>query len=183
MTGANWLRVRPVEEDDLPRIRAIINHFIATSAFNFRTEPQTIDEWRADWRRLHTDYPWLAAVDAGRAVGVAYAAPWNYRNAYRWTVETTVYVDSETQRRGVGDALYANLLGRLRRQGFVSAVAVIALPNLPSVGLHERHGFTPVGLLRDAGYKLDGWHDVGFWQCVLSGPTHQPPERPRPVES
>jgi phosphinothricin acetyltransferase len=180
---AGWLRVRPVEEADLTRIRAIINHFIATSAFNFRTEPQTIDEWRSDWRRWHESHPWLAAVDEGRVVGVAYAAPWNYRNAYRWTVETTVYVDSQTQRRGVGDALYANLLGRLRRQGFHSAVAVIALPNQPSVSLHERHGFTPVGMLRNAGFKLDDWHDVGFWQRVLAEPGPEPPAVPLPVEN
>ena len=47
-------------------------------------------------------------------------------------------------------------------------MAVIALPNQPSVRLHERHGFTPVGMLRNAGFKLDAWHDVGFWQCVLA---------------
>jgi phosphinothricin acetyltransferase len=180
---ANWLRVRPVEESDLARIRAIINHFIATSAFNFRTEPQTIDEWRADWRRLHETHPWLAAVDDGRVIGVACAVPWNYRSAYRWTVETSVYVDSETQRRGVGDALYANLLGRLRRQGFRSAVAVIALPNQPSIRLHERHGFTPVGMLRNAGFKLGGWHDVGFWQCVLAETGTEPPAVTEPVEA
>ncbi|GAA3629365.1 GNAT family N-acetyltransferase [Microlunatus ginsengisoli] len=180
--GANWLRVRPVEEADLPRIRAIVNHFIATSAFNFRTEPQTVDDWHADWRRLGETHPWLAAVDGGRVVGVAYAAPWNYRTAYRWTVETSVYVDADTQQRGVGDALYANLLGRLRRQGFVSAVAVIALPNLPSVRLHERHGFTPVGMLRNAGFKLGSWHDVGFWQCVLADPGTEPAQPPWPVE-
>jgi phosphinothricin acetyltransferase len=180
---AGWLRVRPVEESDLDRIRAIINHFIATSAFNFRTDPQTIDEWRGEWRRLHESHPWLAAVDEGRVVGVAYAVPWNFRSAYRWTVETSVYVDPDCQRRGVGDALYANLLGRLRRQGFRSAVAVIALPNRPSVRLHERHGFTPVGMLRNAGFKLGAWHDVGFWQAVLGEPGAEPPRQPQPVET
>ncbi|HET9648279.1 MAG TPA: GNAT family N-acetyltransferase [Microlunatus sp.] len=182
MTG-NWLRVRPVEEPDLPGIRAIINHFIATSAFTFRTDPQTLQEWRSDWERLHGTHPWLAAVDEGRVVGIAYAAPWNYRMAYRWTVETSVYVDPSCQRRGVGDALYANLLARLRRQGYRSVVAVIALPNHPSVRLHERHGFTPVGMLRNAGFKLGEWHDVGFWQCVLAEADAEEPEPPRPVES
>jgi phosphinothricin acetyltransferase len=67
----------------------------------------------------------------------------------------------------VGDALYTELLARLRRQGFHSAVAVIALPNDPSVRLHERHGFTRAGGLVEAGYKRGAWHDVGFWQCKL----------------
>ena len=103
-----------------------------------------------------------------RVVGVAYAAPWNGRAAYQWTAEATVYVDPERQRRGVGDALYTELLARLRRQGFHSAVALIALPNEPSVGLHERHGFVRAGQLVDAGYKLGAWRDVGFWQRTFN---------------
>jgi phosphinothricin acetyltransferase len=161
------LRVRPATEDDLPEVCTIINHFIENSFVNFRTEPQSVDEWRDDWRRLHSRFPWLVATD-DRVVGVAYAAPFHGRAAYQWTAEATVYVDPSSQRRGVGDALYTELLARLRRQGFHSAVGVIALPNEPSVRLHERHGFIRVGRLIEAGYKLGAWHDVGFWQCTFN---------------
>jgi phosphinothricin acetyltransferase len=108
-------------------------------------------------------------------IGVAYAAPWKARDAYLWTVESTVYVDHECHRRGVGDALYAELLARLERQGFRTSIGVIALPNPASVRLHERHGFVKVGLLADAGYKLKRWHDVGFWQRRLNGGEQAPP--------
>jgi phosphinothricin acetyltransferase len=165
----NALRVRPAADDDLVGVRDILNHYIEHSVFNFRTEPQSIDEVRALWAQRHHRFPWLVAELDGRVVGVAYAGPWNERAAYRWTVESTIYVGPSTHRRGVGDALYAELLDRLRRQGFHSAIAVIALPNDPSVRLHERHGFVSVGHLREAGYKHDAWHDVGFWQCSLTG--------------
>lgn len=161
------LRVRPATAEDLPEICAIINHYIETSFVNFRTEPQTVNEWRGEWKRLHPQFPWLVATDHG-VVGVAYAAPWNARAAYQWTVEVTVYVAATSRRRGVGDALYTELLARLRRQGFHSAVALIALPNEPSVRLHERHGFVRAGQLTEAGYKFDAWHDVGFWQCTFN---------------
>jgi phosphinothricin acetyltransferase len=174
------LQVRLATEDDLAQACEIVNHFVANTFFNFRTEPQDVDEWRNDWKRLHKRFPWLVATD-DRLVGVAYAAPWNERAAYQWTAEATVYVDPSSQRRGVGDALYTELLGRLRRQGFHSVIAVIALPNDPSVRLHERHGFTPVGRLVDAGYKMNAWHDVGFWQCSLRG-RGDDTSLPRPVE-
>jgi phosphinothricin acetyltransferase len=145
----------------------MVNHYIEKTAFNFRTEPQSVDDVRTLWAGRHQRFPWLVATDHDRVVGVAYAGPWNERAAYRWTVESTVYVDPSAQRRGVGDALYAELLDRLRSQGFHSAVAVIALPNEPSVRLHERHGFARVGHLREAGHKHGAWHDVGFWQCLL----------------
>jgi phosphinothricin acetyltransferase len=160
------LEVRPATEDDLVHVCEIVNHFIERTVFNFRIEPQSVDEWRDQWKRLHDRFPWLVAAD-DRVVGVAYAGPWNERAAYRWTVESTVYVEPSAHRRGVGDALYTELLDRLRRQGFHSAVAVIALPNDPSVGLHERHGFVRVGQLVEAGYKWDAWHDVGLWQNRL----------------
>jgi phosphinothricin acetyltransferase len=161
-------RVRPATDDDLERVCEIVNHYIETSVFNFRTEPQTVDELRAQWAQRHQRFPWLVATDDDRVIGVAYAGPWNERAAYRWTVESTVYVDPSAHRRGVGDALCAELVNRLRQQGFHSAVAVIALPNDPSVRLHERHGFVRIGHLLEAGYKHGAWHDVGFWQCKLA---------------
>jgi phosphinothricin acetyltransferase len=163
------LQVRTATDDDLVRVREIVNHYIEHSVFNFRTEPQSIGEVRALWAQRHERFPWLVAVIDGDVVGVAYAGPWNERAAYQWTVESTIYVDPSTRRRGVGDALYTGLLDDLRRRGFRSAIAVIALPNDPSVQLHERHGFVRVGQLREAGYKQGSWHDVGFWQCSLAG--------------
>ena len=165
--GHSGPRVRLATEDDLAEVCAIVNQSIEESFVNFRTEPQSVDEWRSDWRRLHAQFPWLVATD-DRVIGVAYAAPWNGRAAYQWTAEATVYVDPLMQRQGVGDALYTELLGRLRSHGFHSAVAVIALPNEPSIRLHERHGFVPAGRLIDAGYKLGAWRDVGFWQCTFN---------------
>jgi phosphinothricin acetyltransferase len=163
------VRVRSAAEEDLGRVRDIVNHYIERSVFNFRTEPQSLDEVRALWAQRHQRFPWLVAVIDGRVAGLAYAGPYNERAAYRWTVESTIYVDPSAHRRGIGDALYAELLDRLRCKGFHSAVALIALPNDASVALHERHGFQGVGRLREAGFKHRAWHDVGFWQCHLAG--------------
>ena len=180
MTPTVGLRVRVATEDDLDQVCALVNHFIVTTTFNFRTEPQTVDEWRRDWGRLHRRFPWLVATDGDRVVGMAYAAPWKERAAYQWTAETTVYVDPSVQRRGVAGVLYRDLLDRLRRQGFRNAIAVIGLPNDASVRLHERHGFVPVALLPGIGFKHGGWHDVGFWQVRLQDGTASP-EPPSPV--
>jgi phosphinothricin acetyltransferase len=161
-------QIRSATVDDLGRVRDIVNHYIEHSVFNFRTEPQSLGEVRALWEQRHERFPWLVAVVDDRVVGVAYAGPWNERAAYQWTVESTIYVDPSTRRLGVGDALYTELLGQLRGKGFHSAIAVIALPNEPSVRLHERHGFIATGGLREVGHKHDAWQDVGFWQCLLT---------------
>lgn len=114
-------------------------------------------------------------------MGLAYAAPWKARNAYNWCVESTVYVDQAQRSRGIGRTLYARLLPLLKAQGFHSVVAVIGLPNPHSVRLHEGFGYRNVGVIEDAGYKMGGWHDVGFWQRRLHSAEDHVLGRPRPV--
>jgi len=109
-------------------------------------------------------------------IGYAYACQWAERPAYRWSVETSIYIDGAHQGKGIGRALYAELFDRLRAQRFRIAVAGITLPNPASIRLHELMGFEPIGALRDIGWK-DGWHDVGYWQLYLQPPGGRDPGR------
>jgi phosphinothricin acetyltransferase len=156
--------VRYAEAADMPAVCNIINHYIATTTYNFRTSPQTPEEWLADWTHWHERYPWLVAMRDGRVIGIAYAAPWKARAAYDWCTEVTVYVANDCVRQGVGHRLYERLFSLIDRQGYHTQVAVIALPNEASVAVHEAFGFRHAGTLREVGYKHGGWRDVGFWQ-------------------
>lgn len=173
------VEIRPATVADMPAVCDIVNHYIETSTVNFRTEPQTAQEWIEDLERLRERYPWLVAEVDGVVAGIAYTGPWKARSAYDWTAEATVYVSHRHQRLGLGSTLYTHLLTSMEEQGFKSAVAVIGLPNDPSVRLHERLGFTACGTLRAAGYKHGEWHDVGFWQ--RSFPRSDPPRPVRPT--
>jgi len=88
--------------------------------------------------------------------------------AYQWTCETTIYMAEAARGQGLGRALYTALLAACKARGFRSAIGAITLPNPASVALHEALGFVAVGVVKDAGKKLDRWHDVGFWQRMLS---------------
>jgi guanine deaminase len=158
------ITVRLARPSDMAAICGIVDHFIAKTTINFRTTPQPRKEWLAEWTRSHARYPWLVATQGDAVVGVAYAGPWKAREAYDWSAEVTVYVAHDAVRRGIGRALYVELLARLDAQGYRTAVAVIGLPNPASVGLHEALGFRHAGTLREIGYKHGGWHDVGLWQ-------------------
>jgi L-amino acid N-acyltransferase YncA len=133
----------------------------------------TADELDAAWRH-HARYPWLVAEISGTPIGYAKAGTWRERAAYQWTTEVGLYLDPELRGRGVGTQLYAELLAELVRRGFRSAIAGIALPNPPSIALHRRAGFVSVGIVREAGYKHDRWHDVEFWQKRLADGTSPP---------
>ena len=93
-----------------------------------------------------------------------------------------MYVRGDRRRRGVARRLMTTLLDRLALQGFHNAVAVIALPNDPSVALFEGLGFRRVALFQGIGFKLGAWWDVGMWQRELRERTVPPPEpAPRPA--
>ena len=112
-------------------------------------------------------YPWLVCEDGGEVLGYVYATQHRERAAYRWSVDTSVYVRQGRQRRGVGRALYTSLLAVLPLQGYVNAYAGATLPNPASVGLHEAMGFQPVGVYRQVGFKYGAWHDVAWFQRPL----------------
>lgn len=157
----------------------IVNHYIRTSTVNFRTDPQTPQEWTHDLLNRGRRYPWFVAQVDGAVVGVAYAGPWKSRGAYDWTAESTVYVSHRHQRLGLGFLLYSHLLASMQAQGFRSAIATIGLPNDPSVRLHESLGYRARGTLKAVGFKHGDWHDVGFWQQHFD--ASNPPEAAGPV--
>jgi acyl-CoA synthetase (AMP-forming)/AMP-acid ligase II/L-amino acid N-acyltransferase YncA/acyl carrier protein len=175
-SAARHISVRCAREHDFPDICTLVNHYIEHTGFNFRTEPQTPGEWIAEWSATRARYPWLVANRNGAIAGIAYAGPWKGRAAYDWCAEVTVYVAHDAQRMGIGRTLYRRLLAMLDSQGYRTQVAVIALPNAPSVALHEACRFRHAGTLREVGYKHGAWLDVGFWQ--RSRPARDEPPAP-----
>lgn len=160
------MSIRPADDRDFEAIAAITNHYIATTAIHFSYEPVTADYLRG----LRNDrHPWFVADAGDGVVGYAKAGTWRERTAYSWTPEIGVYLAPDAHRRGLGKALYAALLDDLAARGFRSAIACITLPNEPSIALHRAFGFVSVGVVREAGFKFERWHDVEFWQKPLAG--------------
>lgn len=173
--------VRLATARDAAAITAIYVPYVTGSTVSFETEPPSEEAMEARIIASASLYPWLVAVDeADRILGYAYGCAFRPRAAYRFAVETSVYVDGDSQRRGIGGRLYGELLPLLEAQGFTQAIAAITLPNPASVRLHESHGFAAAGIYRDVGYKLGDWLSVGLWQRALA-PLAAPPDEPRPI--
>jgi len=123
-------------------------------------------ERRADVLALGA--PWLAAMLDGAVAGFAYAALYRARPAYRFTLEDSVYVEEGMAGRGIGGALLGTLISRCETGPWRQMVAVIGdSGNQGSIALHSRHGFTPAGVLRSAGFKHGRWVDSVLMQRAL----------------
>ena len=166
------IEIRVARGGDAGEIARIYRPFVESTIISFETVPPDPSQMADRLAATLPRYPWIVCEWEGRIAGYAYATTHRERKAYQWSVDTSAYVHPEFWRRGIGRGLYRSLFEILSAQGFTNAYAGIALPNPGSVGLHESVGFRPVGVYRSVGYKLGGWHDVGWWQLGLR--NHEP---------
>lgn len=163
------MQLRVATPDDAAAIVAIYNHYVLNTCISFEEQAVGAPEMAqriADI--LSVGLPWLVLEDAGVVLGYAYASKWRVRHAYRYAVESSVYLAPEVGGKGHGSVLYAALLERLTASGLHLVIGGIALPNPASIALHEKMGFEKVAQFREVGYKYGQWLDVGYWQKVLT---------------
>lgn len=153
--------IRDATPDDAAACAAIYAPYVTDSVISFETEPPSTTEMA---RRIGAAHAWLVFEDDGHLAGYAYANPFAPRAAYRWSCETSIYLERGRRRTGAGRALYETLFDRLRERGFHRAFAGMTLPNDASAGLHRALGFEPAGVYRRAGWKHGAWRDVAWVQ-------------------
>jgi L-amino acid N-acyltransferase YncA len=161
------MQIRSATSADAEACRAIYAPYVINSWVSFEEVPPSAADMASRIADYGATHGWLIAESDGKAAGYAYGSPHRTRSAYRTSCDVAVYVDPAFARRGVGRMLYAGLLPLLKQAGYHAAFGGIVLPNDASVALHRACGFTPVGIYHEVGWKLGGWHDVGWWQRLL----------------
>jgi phosphinothricin acetyltransferase len=159
--------VRPVKESDAEVMCRIYNKYVAGTTITFEETPLHVDEMVSRVKNVTQDYPWLVYEEKERVIGYTYASRWKERSAYRHSVETGTYIDSGFVGKGIGTLLKGELLKALRGISIHSVLCGIALPNQASIALCEKYGFVKVAHLKEVGYKLGRWVDVGYWELIL----------------
>ena len=159
--------IRPALETDASALLAIYRPYVESTVISFELEVPSLEEYTARVRKYITGWAGVVAEAEGQVLGYAYGSLHRERAAYKWSVETTVYVAANAQRRGIGRHLYSTLLPMLRDAGYCNAYAGVALPNPASVALHQAVGFKPIGTFPRVGYKFGQWRDVAWFHLAL----------------
>jgi L-amino acid N-acyltransferase YncA len=161
--------ILPASSADAEAICAIYNHYVLETSVSFEEAPVSTEEMAGRIADVAAaGLPWLVLVEEGTVVGYAYATKWRARPAYRYSVESSVYLDVRHTGRGLGRSLYDALLAQLRERELHLVIAGIALPNEASVGLHERLGYRKAAHFNEIGLKFGRWADVGYWQLQIN---------------
>ena len=159
--------IRLCRLSDAEQICEIYNHHVRNTVVTFEEAPVAVDEMARRIATVTEKWPWFVWEEQGAIAGYAYAGMWKERSAYRFSVESTVYVAEKRVRRGIGAALYRALLPELKVRGAHYVIGGIALPNDASVALHETLGFEKIGHFKEVGFKHGRWVDVAYWTLIL----------------
>ena len=158
------IRIRPAKPEDAEKLLAIYAPYVEQTAITFEYEVPTVEEFRERIHNTLKKYPYLVAEQGGEPVGYAYVGPFHDRPAYDWAVETSIYVDQNKKRMGIGKKLHEALEEELRNRGFLNMNACIAYPaqedeylTRNSVEFHAHLGYRMVGQFHQCGYKFHRW--------------------------
>ena len=159
--------IRDATISDSERVAEIYNYFIQNTIVTFE---ETIVDGDKMWSRIEAaqeKHYWLVIEHENVIAGYAYAGDWKSRCAYRQSLETTIYLDPSFVGRGLGKQLYSELINRLKNDGAHAIMGGVALPNEPSVALHESLGYEKVAHFKEVGFKMERWIDVAYWELIL----------------
>ncbi|MDB5617683.1 GNAT family N-acetyltransferase [Tardiphaga sp.] len=172
------IQIRPAAAADLAAITAIYREEVLHGTATFELIPPDLVEMTRRFEALTSaGFPWLSALLDGRVVGYAYAGSFHARPAYRFTVEDSIYLASDSQRRGIGTRLVQRLIEECEVRGFRQIVAVIGdSANAGSIGVHVSAGFQMIGIHPDVGFKFGRWLDVVMMQHAIGGGGRSVPD-------
>lgn len=181
-------KIRKADVNDAKRLLEIYSYYVLNTAISFECNPPTLDEFQNRMRNIMKKYPYLVAEKDGLIHGYSYAGPFVGRAAYDWSCETTVYIDYNSRKYGIGRKLYEALEFELRKMGILNLYACIGYPDVEdeyldknSANFHEHLGFKTVGTFTKCGYKFGRWYNM-IWMEKIIGEhkENQPNIKPYP---
>ncbi|WP_411704431.1 N-acetyltransferase family protein [Edaphovirga cremea] len=163
------LCITDASAEDMAAVQTIYTHHVLHGIATFEVEPPDLAEMlKRRQAVLDNGLPYLVARLDGRIVGYCYLVQYRPRHAYRFTVESSVYVAENCQGKGIGNALMTEAIVRAERGGWRQMIANVGnSENYGSLKLHEKLGFRTVGTLASVGMKHGRWIDTVLMQRPL----------------
>ncbi len=166
---SNYTRMihfRPATEDDQSGILTIYNEAVLNTTATFDTDPRTMDA-QLEWFRKHKkNHPILVAESEHTIIGWASLSPWSDRCAYDTTVEVSVYIDKDFRGKGIGASLLEQITHEGKKVKNHTVISRISSDNLASIHIHEKAGYSIIGVMKEVGFKFGKFLDVTMMQYL-----------------
>jgi phosphinothricin acetyltransferase len=163
----NSFLIREVTVADAADIYNVYKPYVDNTAISFEAVTPSVEEIEYKIKKITEMYPWLVCEHQGKVVGYAYGSTHRERPAYKWSVESSIYVDEAFHGAGIARILYETVFAILKLQGYCSVYAGVLSSNEKSCRFHEAIGFSEIGIFKHIGYKLGKWHSNKWYQLFL----------------
>lgn len=163
------LIIRNAETKDVQAVLDIVNHEIKNSTVVYDYTERSFDE-QLEWFKKKTDdrMPVIVAEKDNEILGFATFGIFRPREAYKYSVEHSIYIHKDARGLGIGKLLMSNLIDLAQKNGFHTMIAGINATNQSSIDFHKKFGFEEIGVFKEVGYKFDKWLDLTFLQLFLN---------------
>ena len=165
------MQIRSANENDLEQLLNIYNDIILNTTAVYQYQPHSL-QMRKEWfeTKQQQGFPVFVAEDNARIVGFSTLGALRNSQAYKYSVENSIYVASGSRGKGVGKLLMPPLIAAAVKMNMHTIIAGIDATNEASLQLHKKFGFEEVAHFKQVGYKFKRWLDLKFLQLILETP-------------
>ena len=163
------MHIREAKYGDLKIILDIMNDAIlnTTSIYDYKIRTnEFVENWFT--KKRSDNMPVLVCEINDQAVAYGSYGIFRAWDAYKFSVEHSIYVHKDFQGQGIGRQLLIALIDKAKKDGYHTMIAGIDASNQKSIGFHTKLGFFEVGRFKEVGYKFDKWLDLVFMQLMLN---------------
>ena len=158
--------IRNIDNADIDAVNELYNHYIRETAFTFDIKEKTLSE-KKEWSKIFkkdSPYQCIVAYENDILIGFASSRPFRDKEAYKSSIETSVYISENYIGKGYGRLLMEDLFNKIDGYNLNRAYAFITEPNNPSEKLHLLLGFKKIGVLNNVGKKFRKFWNVGVFE-------------------
>ena len=160
--------IRFAESKDVQSILDIVNHEILHSTVLYDYRERTYEKQLGWFEKKSQDkMPVIVAEKNNKVIGFGTYGIFRPWDAYRYSVEHSIYVNHRARGLGVGKLIMAELIRLAKEQGYHTMIAGVDGSNRGSYEFHRKFGFQEIGTFKEIGYKFDRWLDLIFLQLFL----------------
>lgn len=163
------LIIRSIAKDDVFACLSIYNYEVEHGVATLDLEARTLEEWH-EWYNAHSDehHPIIVGNINDVVVGYASLSPYRLKDAFKSTVELSIYIHKDYRGQGVATRLMERILEMAKADTMIhNVVSVITAGNEESTKLHNRFGFTYCGLTPEVGFKHGKYQDTETYALLV----------------
>lgn len=168
------ISIRFAKPQDAKELLKIYAYYVTDTAISFETEVPSEEEFKLRIEEVLKSYPFIVACKDEEILGYAYLHSFVGRKAYELSAETTIYLNPDKKKMGIGKKLYSVLEDIAKAQNITNLYSCIGYVdkedeylNNNSVQFHEHIGFRMVGKFENCGHKFGRWYHMVWMEKII----------------